>query len=149
MKSLNTPIYWTVRQVQGINWKGCCLFQHLQFHRMLRLQTHLEQHINLLTHYLVGLDSNQNINDFLSILFNFTNGSEMKIQYSLSNKGETYECVREDRGFRYVSEQVSHHPPVSTCHAFSEDGSWRWWQDFRVKTKFWGKVNRCKYRQKK
>merc|ERR1712223_96854 len=53
--------------------------------------------------------------------------------------GETYECVREDRGFRYVSEQVSHHPPVSTCHAFSEDGSWRWWQDFRVKTKFWGK----------
>ena len=56
------------------------------------------------------------------------------------NIGETYECVREDRGFRYVSEQVSHHPPVSTCHAFSEDGSWRWWQDFRVKTKFWGKV---------
>ena len=55
--------------------------------------------------------------------------------------GETYECVREDRGFRYVSEQVSHHPPVSTCHAFSEDGPWRWWQDFRVKTKFWGKVS--------
>ena len=56
------------------------------------------------------------------------------------NLGETYECVREDRGFRYVSEQVSHHPPVSTCHAFAEDGSWTWSQDFRVKTKFWGKV---------
>ena len=26
--------------------------------------------------------------------------------------GETYECVREDKGFRYISEQVSHHPPV-------------------------------------
>jgi hypothetical protein len=57
------------------------------------------------------------------------------------NLGETYECVREDKGFRYVSEQVSHHPPVSTCHASSEDGSWAWWQDFRVKTKFWGKVS--------
>ena len=59
---------------------------------------------------------------------------------TILNLGETYECVREDRGFRYVSEQVSHHPPVSTCHAFAEDGSWTWSQDFRVKTKFWGKV---------
>ena len=59
---------------------------------------------------------------------------------NIRNLGETYECVREDRGFRYVSEQVSHHPPVSTCHAFAEDGSWTWSQDFRVKTKFWGKV---------
>src|SRR5690242_10611597 len=25
-------------------------------------------------------------------------------------KGETYEYVRVDKGFRYVSEQVSHHP---------------------------------------
>ena len=61
------------------------------------------------------------------------------------NSGETYECVREDKGFRYVSEQVSHHPPVSTCHAFAEDSSWAWWQDFRVKTKFWGKVKRITY----
>ena len=51
--------------------------------------------------------------------------------------GETYECIREDKGFKYVSEQVSHHPPVSVCHATSE--KWSWWQDFRVKTKFWGK----------
>lgn len=51
--------------------------------------------------------------------------------------GETYECVREDRGFKYVAEQVSHHPPVSACHASSKH--WTWWQDFRVKTKFWGK----------
>jgi len=53
--------------------------------------------------------------------------------------GETYECHREDKGFRYVAEQVSHHPPITACYASSEDGSWRWWQDFRVKTKFWGK----------
>ncbi|RWS13090.1 oxysterol-binding protein-related protein 3-like protein [Dinothrombium tinctorium] len=35
--------------------------------------------------------------------------------------GETYECVREDKGFRFISEQVSHHPPVSACHAESEN----------------------------
>jgi len=52
--------------------------------------------------------------------------------------GETYECIRDDRGFRYISEQVSHHPPVSACHAIAKN--WTWWQDFRVKTKFWGKV---------
>ena len=51
--------------------------------------------------------------------------------------GETFECVREDRGFRFVAEQVSHHPPITACHAHSKN--WAWWQDFRVKTKFWGK----------
>ena len=55
--------------------------------------------------------------------------------------GETFECVREDRGFRYVAEQVSHHPPVSACHASSSSGKWSWSQDLRVKTKFWGKVD--------
>jgi len=55
--------------------------------------------------------------------------------------GETFECVREDRGFRYVAEQVSHHPPVSACHATSvgQPKRWTWSQDLRVKTKFWGK----------
>uniref|UniRef100_A0A8C5GIR6 Oxysterol-binding protein n=1 Tax=Gouania willdenowi TaxID=441366 RepID=A0A8C5GIR6_GOUWI len=51
--------------------------------------------------------------------------------------GETYENHREDRGFRYVSEQVSHHPPVSACHAESEN--FTFWQDQRWKNKFWGK----------
>ncbi|KAJ8254475.1 hypothetical protein COCON_G00210870 [Conger conger] len=51
--------------------------------------------------------------------------------------GETFECVREDRGFRYVSEQVSHHPPISACHAESEN--FTFWQDQRWKNKFWGK----------
>lgn len=31
--------------------------------------------------------------------------------------GETYECDREDKGFKFISEQVSHHPPISACHA--------------------------------
>ncbi|XP_029312097.1 oxysterol-binding protein-related protein 7 isoform X2 [Cottoperca gobio] len=51
--------------------------------------------------------------------------------------GETYECVREDRGFSYISEQVCHHPPISACHAHSEN--FCFWQDQRWKNKFWGK----------
>uniref|UniRef100_A0A665W0T6 Oxysterol-binding protein n=1 Tax=Echeneis naucrates TaxID=173247 RepID=A0A665W0T6_ECHNA len=51
--------------------------------------------------------------------------------------GETYECVREDRGFRFISEQVCHHPPISACHADSD--SFTFWQDQRWKNKFWGK----------
>uniref|UniRef100_A0A8C9QSR0 Oxysterol-binding protein n=1 Tax=Scleropages formosus TaxID=113540 RepID=A0A8C9QSR0_SCLFO len=51
--------------------------------------------------------------------------------------GETFECEREDKGFRFISEQVSHHPPVSACHAESRNFSF--WQDQRWKNKFWGK----------
>lgn len=51
--------------------------------------------------------------------------------------GETYECVRDDKGFRFIGEQVSHHPPISACHADSKN--YVFWQDMRVKTKFWGK----------
>ncbi|CAL9693987.1 unnamed protein product [Knipowitschia caucasica] len=51
--------------------------------------------------------------------------------------GETYESVREERGFRYISEQVCHHPPLSACHAESEN--FTFWQDQRWKHKFWGK----------
>ncbi|XP_076855325.1 oxysterol-binding protein-related protein 7 isoform X2 [Brachyhypopomus gauderio] len=51
--------------------------------------------------------------------------------------GETFECIREDRGFRYISEQVSHHPPVSACHAVSHD--FCFWQDQRWRNRFWGK----------
>ncbi|XP_066249015.1 oxysterol-binding protein-related protein 3-like [Euwallacea similis] len=51
--------------------------------------------------------------------------------------GETYECIREDRGFRFVGEQVSHHPPISACYA--ESPNFTFWQDARIKTKFWGK----------
>uniref|UniRef100_A0AAR5Q6X2 Oxysterol-binding protein n=1 Tax=Dendroctonus ponderosae TaxID=77166 RepID=A0AAR5Q6X2_DENPD len=51
--------------------------------------------------------------------------------------GETYECIREDRGFKFIAEQVSHHPPISTCYA--ESANFTFWQDARIKTKFWGK----------
>lgn len=35
--------------------------------------------------------------------------------------GETYECIREDKGFRYISEKVSHHPTICACHAESRN----------------------------
>uniref|UniRef100_A0A3P8ZJA7 Oxysterol-binding protein n=1 Tax=Esox lucius TaxID=8010 RepID=A0A3P8ZJA7_ESOLU len=51
--------------------------------------------------------------------------------------GETYECDRPDKGFRFLAEQVSHHPPVSACHCDSKN--FTLWQDVRWKNKFWGK----------
>uniref|UniRef100_A0A672MRQ3 Oxysterol-binding protein n=1 Tax=Sinocyclocheilus grahami TaxID=75366 RepID=A0A672MRQ3_SINGR len=51
--------------------------------------------------------------------------------------GETYECDRPDKGFGFVAEQVSHHPPISACHAESKD--FIFWQDVRWRNKFWGK----------
>ncbi|XP_029359530.1 oxysterol-binding protein-related protein 3 [Echeneis naucrates] len=51
--------------------------------------------------------------------------------------GETYECDRPDKGFRFAAEQVSHHPPISACHA--ESKNFVLWQDVRCKNKFWGK----------
>eukprot|EP00064_Thunnus_orientalis_P001757 superscaffoldBa00000121_g1760 len=51
--------------------------------------------------------------------------------------GETYECDRPDKGFRFIAEQVSHHPPISACHA--ESKNFIFWQDVRCKNKFWGK----------
>ncbi|KHJ43299.1 Oxysterol-binding protein [Trichuris suis] len=51
--------------------------------------------------------------------------------------GETYEYVRQDLGWRYVSEQVSHHPPITACHA--ESVHWLFWQSLTAMVKFWGR----------
>ncbi|KAJ8255878.1 hypothetical protein COCON_G00197420 [Conger conger] len=51
--------------------------------------------------------------------------------------GETYECIREDKGLCFFSEQVSHHPPISACHC--ESKKFTFWQDIRWKNTFWGK----------
>ncbi|XP_063320253.1 oxysterol-binding protein-related protein 2-like [Pelmatolapia mariae] len=53
--------------------------------------------------------------------------------------GETYELIREDQGFRIVSEQVSHHPPVSAFHAESLAGDFVFHGSIYPKLKFWGK----------
>ena len=51
--------------------------------------------------------------------------------------GETYELVREDKGLRFIAEQVSHHPPVSVAHC--EGTGWELSITGRWKNKFWGK----------
>ncbi|XP_045068015.1 oxysterol-binding protein-related protein 6-like [Coregonus clupeaformis] len=51
--------------------------------------------------------------------------------------GETYESVREDKGMCFIAEQVSHHPPISACHA--DSNKFTFLQDVRWKNKFWGK----------
>ncbi|KAI3384700.1 hypothetical protein SNEBB_000666 [Seison nebaliae] len=51
--------------------------------------------------------------------------------------GETYENVRDDRGWKFVAEQVSHHPPISA--SYCEGKNFTFVQEFKAKVKFWGK----------
>lgn len=53
--------------------------------------------------------------------------------------GETYELVREDKGFRFIGEKVSHKPPVFAIHVESAD----WLLTFSPapSQKFWGKTS--------
>uniref|UniRef100_A0A8C6PEP1 Oxysterol-binding protein n=1 Tax=Nothobranchius furzeri TaxID=105023 RepID=A0A8C6PEP1_NOTFU len=53
--------------------------------------------------------------------------------------GETYELVREDLGFRLLSEQVSHHPPVSAFHVEGLRQDFVFHGSIYPKLKFWGK----------
>ncbi|KAG0051627.1 Oxysterol-binding protein- protein 3 [Gryganskiella cystojenkinii] len=52
--------------------------------------------------------------------------------------GETFEYVCPEKGFKFISEKVSHYPPVMACHAESTH-KWSLSMDSRAKTKFWGK----------
>ena len=51
--------------------------------------------------------------------------------------GETYELVREDRGFRFIAEKVSHRPVQMACQAEAEH--WTFTQSPKPTQKFWGK----------
>lgn len=55
--------------------------------------------------------------------------------------GETFECTRKDLGFSFVAEKVSHQPHVMACYATGGEDEYKYefWQDLRVKSKFWGK----------
>ncbi|CAH2303150.1 oxysterol-binding -related 2 isoform X1 [Pelobates cultripes] len=53
--------------------------------------------------------------------------------------GETYELVREDLGFRFVSEQVSHHPPISAFYSEGLNKDYIFHGSIYPKLKFWGK----------
>ena len=51
--------------------------------------------------------------------------------------GETFELVREDRGYRFIAEKVSHRPVRMACQADSE--KWSLSQSPLPSQKFWGK----------
>eukprot|EP00330_Aristerostoma_sp_ATCC50986_P000466 CAMPEP_0114594506 /NCGR_PEP_ID=MMETSP0125-20121206/16163_1 /TAXON_ID=485358 ORGANISM="Aristerostoma sp., Strain ATCC 50986" /NCGR_SAMPLE_ID=MMETSP0125 /ASSEMBLY_ACC=CAM_ASM_000245 /LENGTH=306 /DNA_ID=CAMNT_0001794879 /DNA_START=1332 /DNA_END=2252 /DNA_ORIENTATION=+ len=51
--------------------------------------------------------------------------------------GETYEFLAPDGSYKFVSEQVSHHPPISAGHAEGPD--FVWYGDTNIKSQFWGK----------
>lgn len=51
--------------------------------------------------------------------------------------GETFELVREDKGFRFVAEKVSHRPPVMAIQIEARD--WMIQYTARPHQKFWGK----------
>ncbi|KAK4771373.1 hypothetical protein SAY87_031905 [Trapa incisa] len=50
--------------------------------------------------------------------------------------GETYEADFPEKGIRFFSEKVSHHPTVVACHC--EGRGWKFWADSNLRTKFWG-----------
>lgn len=51
--------------------------------------------------------------------------------------GETFELVREDKGFRFLAEKVSHRPVRMACQAEAND--WTFLQSPMPVQKFWGK----------
>ncbi|XP_073133724.1 oxysterol-binding protein-related protein 1C-like isoform X2 [Henckelia pumila] len=51
--------------------------------------------------------------------------------------GETYEADYPDKGLRFFSEKVSHHPMIVACHC--EGRGWRFYGDSNLKSKFWGR----------
>ena len=51
--------------------------------------------------------------------------------------GETFELIREDRGFRFLAEKVSHRPVRMACQAESQE--WTFTQAPAPTQKFWGK----------
>ncbi|KAK4054372.1 hypothetical protein OIO90_003605 [Microbotryomycetes sp. JL221] len=51
--------------------------------------------------------------------------------------GETFEYVNATKKYRYISEQVSHHPPISACIAQSP--TWEYFGEVDAKSKFLGK----------
>ncbi|KAI9834029.1 MAG: hypothetical protein M1826_005934 [Phylliscum demangeonii] len=51
--------------------------------------------------------------------------------------GETFEYVRPDKGYRFLVEQISHHPPVSAV--FAQSSKWEYYGESAMKSKFYGK----------
>ncbi|KNZ57494.1 uncharacterized protein VP01_2143g2 [Puccinia sorghi] len=50
--------------------------------------------------------------------------------------GETYECIRSDKGMKFLSEKVVHHPPMIA--AYAEGKNWKLEINSSARQKFWG-----------
>ncbi|KAE8055953.1 hypothetical protein FH972_012760 [Carpinus fangiana] len=51
--------------------------------------------------------------------------------------GETYEADFPEKGIRFFSEKVPHHPTLIACHC--EGRGWKFWGDSNIRAKFWGR----------
>lgn len=51
---------------------------------------------------------------------------------------ETYENIRPDKGFRFISEKVKHKPLIIAAHA--EAKGFKYWQSTKLGTQFWGRT---------
>ncbi|ESW29332.1 hypothetical protein PHAVU_002G061800 [Phaseolus vulgaris] len=51
--------------------------------------------------------------------------------------GETFEADYPEKGIRFFSEKVSHHPTLIACHC--EGRGWKFWADSNIHSKFWGR----------
>ncbi|XP_023539848.1 oxysterol-binding protein-related protein 2A-like isoform X1 [Cucurbita pepo subsp. pepo] len=51
--------------------------------------------------------------------------------------GETYEADFPEKGIRFFSEKVSHHPTVIACHCVGR--GWKFWGESNLRSKFWGR----------
>ncbi|KAH9446715.1 hypothetical protein Pst134EA_030621 [Puccinia striiformis f. sp. tritici] len=50
--------------------------------------------------------------------------------------GETYECIRPEKGLKFISEKVVHHPPMIA--AYAEGKNWKLEINSSARQKFWG-----------
>uniref|UniRef100_A0A672NMM1 Oxysterol-binding protein n=1 Tax=Sinocyclocheilus grahami TaxID=75366 RepID=A0A672NMM1_SINGR len=53
--------------------------------------------------------------------------------------GETFELTRDEEGYHMISEQVSHHPPISAFYSESLNQDFSFHGSIYPKLKFWGK----------
>lgn len=57
--------------------------------------------------------------------------------------GETYEYTDPKRGYRFFTEQVSHHPPI--CATWIEHPKWNFWAEFDIESSFNGRTYAVKH----
>ncbi|GAA5973443.1 hypothetical protein JCM11641_006463 [Rhodosporidiobolus odoratus] len=53
--------------------------------------------------------------------------------------GETYESIRPEKGLQFISEKVSHHPPVMAFHGEAPKKGWQVYGHIAPSQKFWGR----------